>query len=398
VKNIIDFFPLFLVLIVLLFSFFKTPLRTFAIAWSGLLLGVYLLGNSLKEHGQGNATMASMGTGLGEALLMAALLIAYLIYLLVLLIVWWRFNKNKNTTGALHIKRGLLWSLIIFVISAVLSFFDAPRKIKYAVQEKNAKAEFKYQYNLLTDSISKNSTEYSLYFKRAALGESFIWEDRAYAFGNAATIESDAKKAYSLHPNDYDFVSALANVFYSNGYYEAAPADSVIHETSSSSIENTHVPYIFFLHKAHLLLLDSLNKEINNNPTNGKWYYERGELYKEMKDTTNAILDFEKLQSVQPKHNYTIYKELADYYLKKGDLNKSNMYYRKHIGDYTFREGPFEYLSARGRLKEDINLMAAINDYKEALKYKRDDYSIMHTLNRLYLSLGDTTNAKLYDQ
>jgi hypothetical protein len=393
----IYFIPLFLFVIILVFSFIKTAFRPYALASSGLLLGSVLFTISLKDSvNRGNYEIA-------EFLLMSALLIVYAIYLLIFLIVWWRFRKNKNIAGALQVKRGLLSSLFIFIFSIVLSYLDIPKKIKYTLQEKKAKTAYKYAFNLLSDSINENNNDYHLYAKRAALGKSFNFINQSYSFGNAATIISDAKKAYSLNPNDYDFVSTIANIFYGSSNVTVEPATEIIIEettttSNASGNENMNAYYTFFLHKAHLLLLDSLNKEILNAPTKGSWYFERGQLYKEMKDTANAMLDFEKLHSVQPKHTYSIYSELADFYLKKTDINKSNLYFRKHIGDYTFNKGPFEYLSERGRLKEDVNIIASINDYKEALSYKPKDYSVRNKLKLLYLKIGDSSNAKLYNE
>jgi hypothetical protein len=398
-KDSIVYLSFLLILIILLFSFIKTRLRPFVIAGSGLLLGGFLLLLSLKERGPATSNMASMGDGLGEALLMGALFIVYIIYLVVLLIVWWRFHKKQNAAAALQIKRGLLWSIILLIISVTLSSLDVPKKIKYALQEKKANAAFKYEFNLLTTAINKNDSDYNLYAKRAAMGESFVFLSQSYSFGNKTAIVADANKAYSLNPNDYDAVSMLANIFYAGSFNVVKPAaDIIVETTAGSSGDDMSVPYAFFLQKAHLLFLDSLNKEITKAPTVGNWYYERAQLYKEMKDTASAMLDFEKLNSLKPKHTYNSYIELANYYLRKKDINKSNTYYRKHIGDYTFNEGPFEYLSERGRLKENIDVIASINDYKEALTYKLKDYTIKNKLEFLYLSIGDSVNAKLYSK
>ncbi len=387
------------VLLLLIFSFINTKFRSFAIAGIGCIFGLYLLIEAAREKGPAPNTMAGMGQGLGAAYLFAGLLTLFLLYDISLSIMAWRLSKKQKTAAAKQIRKGIYYSNGLMLLCFIVSILNIPRNIIEKRQLSRAELAYKNAYQLLSDSIKKDSNNFQLYYKRAGITSHFTdtATSYSYSFGNDADKISDIKKAFALRQDDYSFLSALSNLLpydfdYVNNKELSINAKRTIAISNPANVVWDSMGLVI-ANKANALLFDSLQKQIEQHPQINKWLYERGNLFKKMGDTARAMADYERLNLLAPNNDFGTEKELAEYYLRTGATEKSNVYYRKYIGEAVFKEGPFNFLYERAGLKEVIVPKEAIVDYKAALALRPDDEGTNRKIADLYLRMGDSANA-----
>jgi tetratricopeptide (TPR) repeat protein len=392
------------ILLLLIFSFLHTKFRSYAIAGIGCIFGVYLIMEAAKEKGPAPHTMAGMGQGLGAAYFFAFLLGMFLLYDITLSIMVWQQRKRQKTVAAQQIKKGLYYSNGLLLLCFIVSVLNIPQRIIEHRQLSRVQLAFDNTWQLLSDSIKSDSNNFQLYFKRASITGHFTdtLTGYSYPFGNDAEKISDIKKAFALRQDDYSFLSALSNLLPYDVDYVNNKEISIKAKRTTAVTDPANMIWdsigLAIGKKANALLLDSLQKQIGQYPQKIKWLYERGNLYKKMGDTSMAMVDFESLNQLVPVNDYGTEKELAEYYLRTGATEKSNVYYRKYIGAAVFKEGPFNFLSERAALKEEIAPKEAIVDYKAALVLQPNDFGTKKKIMDLFLSMGDSSNADSYSK
>jgi tetratricopeptide (TPR) repeat protein len=316
----------------------------------------------------------------------------------------WQQRKRQKTVAAQQIKKGLYYSNGLLLLCFIVSVLNIPQRIIEHRQLSRVQLAFDNTWQLLSDSIKSDSNNFQLYFKRASITGHFTdtLTGYSYPFGNDAEKISDIKKAFALRQDDYSFLSALSNLLPYDVDYVNNKEISIKAKRTTAVTDPANMIWdsigLAIGKKANALLLDSLQKQIGQYPQKIKWLYERGNLYKKMGDTSMAMVDFESLNQLVPVNDYGTEKELAEYYLRTGATEKSNVYYRKYIGAAVFKEGPFNFLSERAALKEEIAPKEAIVDYKAALVLQPNDFGTKKKIMDLFLSMGDSSNADSYSK
>lgn len=171
---------------------------------------------------------------------------------------------------------------------------------------------------IIDSKIKKDSDNASLYYQRGKLlVELGIEKDLSQYYKDAL---SDFRKAVELDDSRVEYHTALADAQFRLGNvgesYSALQKALKIDEDNFEA--NLKMGEIAFYSKDYQRALESLGKVTAHDKTNQTALFMKGFIYKEMGDTTNAVLLFRQLIDLYPDYEAP-YEELGMLYAQRGN-------------------------------------------------------------------------------
>lgn len=255
----------------------------------------------------------------------------------------------------------------IFVLLLITSFLPSCKQCNHTQEISEVKSDTisTPQMALLNEQIKMDSLNPALYFKRAQLHEA------ANDLKSAATDIYIALMLDSLRPEYYLYA---ADIFKLSG--EPQKGIALMNKALVTDSFNIR----FYVKAAELAYIDTnmksnyqvalsyLNTAIDKDPQNADIYFYKGNVFKEIGDTTKALSSFQTATELNPKH-YHAFVQIGLLLEQKNDKNAE-----KYL-DNAIRVGerPEDALYAKANMyKEDAsNMQDAGKDAKAIEKFQK---------------------------
>ena len=282
------------------------------------------------------------------------------------------------------------WILILFLSAGVViglnSCSQCNKTKDAAVTSKDSTSTPKL--DAVNEEIKKDSLNPYLYFKRAHIYEHN--DDLKHA-------TEDMFRALSLDSARSEFFLYAAELFKKSAEPKRGIAlmDKAITIDSMNTdlyVKAAELAYIDTTIKGnYLIALSYLNAAILKNPQNADIYFYKGNIFKELKDTTRAISSFQTATELNPKF-YNAYVQLGLLLAQKKDKNA-----QKYLDNaIKVSDKPEDALYAKANILKETGLALedakklpqAFEKYNEAIETYKKVIEVNYTNVESYMGIG----------
>lgn len=266
--------------------------------------------------------------------------------------------------------------------------------------------------DLMTNLISKDSTDYKLFLKRAYLNletgkidpafrdvnmalemepnaaENFLLlSDLYFVLGNIESAVSALRKAAELAPNDEQAYIKLAETYLIIKNYSMAKKSADVALSINQDNEQA-----FFLKGIAFLEEGDTNQAIthlriafNMDTANYRILVQLGSIYQQLNDTV-AFDYFNAALRAKPNDEFALFS-MARFYQELGNYETAFTYYDKVIANYPLNKRAF-YNKGYILLVEYEDFDGASNAFQQALNIDPSYVEAVYNLGRTYEALG----------
>lgn len=235
---------------------------------------------------------------------------------------------------------------------------------------------------------------YNFWFSAEARSDACVKE------GNAFKEEGKYDEAFAAYSKAIELNSQNAKAYMQRGdLYVAIGA----HEVAQKSIDDPEIPInqlveILLKQEAkrqddYTHALEIYNRALGNDPHNSYLHGRRGQVYLELEDYTNALVDFTAALQDEKASEFTkssAYFGRGYIYQKQKDIVSAIENYTKAI---EFNSGSEAYNNRGNCYKEQGNVAQAVADYTKAIELNPNDALYYENRGKAHRQLGNTAQA-----